>query len=237
MDNTLLSLRNMIFHIITIFPRFFDSFLEESLIERARKENLIEIKIHNLREFTDDPHRTVDDRPFGGGIGMVYKVGPVYRAVKEIKQNSKAEARKSRTILFTPRGEKLTQGEVTEFSRLDQIIMICGRYEGVDERVGKHIADHEISIGDYVLLGGEVPAMALTEAVSRLLPGVIGEPEILEKRVTEEGKFKEYEQYTRPRVFEGEEGERWEVPEVLLSGHHEKIRKWRRDHGEEIGES
>jgi len=221
----------MRFDIITIFPDFFDSFLKESLIEKALEKDLIEINVYNLRDYAEDVHSTIDDRPFGGGFGMVYKLGPIYRAVKDIKDKSL----KSRVVLFSPRGEKLDQKKVTSLSKIDQIIMICGRYEGVDERVAKHIADEEISIGDYVLLGGEVPAMALTEAVSRLVPGVIGDPEILDQRVTKKGGFIEHEQYTRPQIFETEKGERWEVPEILLSGDHKKIEKWRKEHSENIG--
>ncbi len=226
----------MRFDIITIFPDIFESFLKESLIQKGIERELIRVKVHNLRDYADDPHSTVDDRPFGGGFGMVYKVGPIYRAVSSIKKDSENESQKIRTILFTPRGRVLTQKKVTEFSDLDQIIMICGRYEGVDERVAQHIADEEISIGNYVLLGGEVPAMAVTEAVSRLVPGVIGDPEILDERVTQKGSFVEYEQYTRPQVFLTEKKEEWTVPEVLLSGDHKKIEKWRKKHSRNIGE-
>lgn len=220
----------MRFDIITIFPSFFESFLEESLIRQAIESGLVEINIHNLRDFTDDPHQVIDDRPFGGGFGMVFKVGPIYKAVKKI---NKGEAR---VILFTPRGKRLTQKKITDYSKLSQLIMICARYEGVDERVARHIADEEISIGDYVLLGGEVPAMAVIEAASRLIPGVIGDPEILKERVTVKGNFKEYVQYTRPHIFETGEGEKWEAPEVLLSGDHKKIEKWRARHSKNIGE-
>lgn len=225
----------MRFDIITIFPDFFQSFLKESLIEKAIEGKLIEIRVHNLRDYAYDPHSTVDDRPFGGGFGMVYKVGPIYKAVNKIEKASKTK--QAKTILFTPRGKVLTQKKLTEFSGLDQLIMICGRYEGVDERVAQHIADEELSIGDYVLLGGEVPAMAVVEAVSRLLPGVIGDPKILDERVTKKGGFIEYRQYTRPRVFKTQEGEEWEVPEVLLSGDHKKIEKWRKKNSRKIGET
>jgi len=220
----------MRFDVLTIFPEFFDSFLEESLIEKALEEGLIDIRVHDLREFAVDKHRTVDDRPFGGGYGMVFKVGPIYRGVKAVEKDDD-----SHVILFTPRGKKLTQKKVTELSKHDQLVIISGRYEGVDERVSK-IADEEISIGDYVLLGGEIPAMAVIESVSRLVPGVIGGNGILDERVNEDGTFWEYEQYTRPRVFETEEGEEWEVPEVLLSGDHKEIEKWRKEHSKEIGE-
>lgn len=226
----------MRFDIITIFPGFFDCFLAESLVEKGVKEGLLEIRVHNLRDFTDDPHQVVDDRPFGGGIGMVYKIEPIYKAVKKIKKEGGFKEEEVRVVLFTPRGEEFTQKRATEYADLSQIIMICGRYEGVDERVAKYLADEEVSVGDYVLLGGEVPAMAVVEAVARLVPGVIGEEKILEKRVTEEGGFKEFAQYTRPRVFETEKGEEWKVPEVLLSGHHKKIEEWRKKHVKKVGE-
>ncbi len=227
----------MRFDIITIFPDFFDSFLKESLIQKGMEEELIQIEVHNLRDYADDPHNTVDDRPFGGGFGMVYKVGPIYKAVKDIKKESDVKKQKIKTILFTPRGKILNQKGVTSFSNFDQLIMICGRYEGVDERVAQHIADEEVSIGNYVLLGGEVPAMAVIESVSRLIPGVIGDPEILDERVTKQGGFIEYEQYTRPRVFQTQKGKEWTVPEVLLSGDHKKIENWRKKHSRNIGES
>jgi len=219
----------MDFDIITIFPHFFESFLKESLIRQAIENDLIKINIHNLRNFTDDPHQVIDDRPFGGGFGMVFKIEPIYRAVKEINRG------RAKVILFTPRGKQLTQRKITDYSKHGQIIMICARYEGVDERVAKHIAHEEVSIGDYVLLGGEVPAMVVMEATSRLIPGVIGDPEILKERVTAKGDFKEYMQYTRPQIFQTEKGEKWEAPEVLLSGDHKKIEEWRASHSRDIG--
>jgi len=223
----------MRFDIITIFPEFFDCFLKESLIKKGLEESLIEVNIHNLRDFAKGKHHVVDDRPFGGGVGMVYKVEPIYYAVKSIKLKQVS----SKVILFTPRGEDLTQRKITKLSKIEQLIMICGRYEGVDQRVAEYIADEEISIGDYVLLGGEIPAMALVEAVSRLAPGFIGDEEILKERVTKKGEFVEFIQYTRPQVFETEEGETWKVPEILTSGDHKKIEKWRKEHGKRIGES
>lgn len=220
----------MRFDIITIFPSFFDSFLQESLIKRAIEKKLIKINIHNLRDYADDFHETVDDRPFGGGFGMVYKVGPVYRAVENVRKRTK----KKKILLFTPRGKLLTQERITEFSKLKQLIMICGRYEGVDERVAKHITDEEISIGDYVLLGGEIPAMIIIEAVSRLIPSVIGNPKILKERITKNGGFVEYRQYTRPEIFKPKKGIEWKVPKVLLSGNHKKIQEWRKKHSKTV---
>jgi len=214
------------FDIITIFPKIFESFLKESFIKKAQEKRLIKINIHNLRDFTKDIHKTVDDRPFGGGFGMVIKVEPVYRAVSTLKLKVKNE--KLKVILFTPRGKKFNQRIAYRLSKLNRIILICGRYEGVDERVAKHIANLELSIGDYDLMGGELPAMVVMEAVSRLIPGVLGKPQLLKERITKEKGFIEYLQYTRPEVFKPKRGIKWQVPEVLLSGHHQKIADWRK---------
>ena len=231
------------FDIITIFPKIFDSYLKESFIKKAQKKRKISIKIHDLRKFTKDRHKSVDDRPFGGGLGMVLKVEPVYKAVKKIRKpvSAKATARrgKSKVILFTPRGKKFNQKIAYQFSKLDQVIMICGRYEGVDERVAKHIADMELSIGDYDLMGGELPAMVVMETAVRLIPGVLGKPALLKERITKEKGFIEYPQYTRPPKFfpkkPGRAGpEVWSVPKVLISGNHKKIEKWRKTQAKTI---
>ena len=220
----------MKFDIITIFPEIFDSYLKESLISRAQKKKLLKINIHNLRKYTKDRHKTVDDRPFGGGLGMVFKVEPIFKAVTALKRKAKSEKRKTKVILFTPRGKQFNQKMAYQFSKLDQIIMICGRYEGVDERVAKRIADMELSIGPYDLMGGELPAMVVIETMARLIPEVIGKPELLKQRIPvkrgRQGRgFIEYPQYTRPEVFK-----KWQVPKVLLSGHHKKIQEWRQKH-------
>ncbi|KPJ54982.1 tRNA (guanine-N1)-methyltransferase [Parcubacteria bacterium DG_72] len=220
------------FDIITIFPEIFISYFKESLISRAQKKKLIKIKVHNLRKWAKDKHKTVDDRPFGGGFGMVMKVEPIYRAVKQLKKKptfAKASAGKAKVILFTPRGEKFNQTMAHQFSKLDHIIMICGRYEGVDERVAKKIADIELSIGDYVLMGGEIPAIAVIEATTRLIPGALGKEEMIKQRTTREKGFVEQQQYTRPEVFEAGK-KKWRVPKVLLSGDHKKIEDWRKKH-------
>ena len=226
----------MKFDILTIFPRIFDSYLKESFIEKARQSRKISIKIHNLRDFTSDSHKTVDDRPFGGGLGMVLKIEPIYRAVNKIRKPAfaKASAGKSKIILFTPRGKKFNQQIAYKLSKLDRVIMICGRYEGVDERAAKHIADMEISIGDYDLMGGELPAMVVMETVARLIPGVLGKPELLKERITKEKGFIEYPQYTRPEAFSPKKGIKWKVPKVLISGHHKKIEEWRKKYGKVI---
>lgn len=211
------------FDIITIFPKIFDSYFSESLIKRAQKNKLIKIRTHNLRNYTSDKHKTVDDKPFGGGSGMVMMIEPVYKAIKSIK------GKKSKIILFTPRGKKFNQEIAYHFSKLDQIIFICGRYEGVDERIAKKIADIKLSIGDYVLMGGEIPAMTVIETVTRLIPGAIGKKGLLKNRITKTKGFTEYEQYTRPEIFN-----KWKVPKVLLSGNHKKIEEWKRKHSKII---
>lgn len=215
----------MNFDIITIFPEIFNSYFSESLIARAQKKKLIKINIHNLRNWALDKHKTVDDRPFGGGLGMVMKIEPIFKAVKKIKKG-----KKTKVILFTPRGKKFNQKMAYQFGKLDQLILICGRYEGVDERVAKRIADIELSIGDYDLMGGELPAMIVIETIARLVPGVLGKEQLLKERVTKQKGFIEYAQYTRPEVFN-----KWRVPKVLLSGNHRKIEEWRKKHRKIIG--
>ena len=211
------------FDIISIFPNIFDSYFKESIIQRAQKKRLIKVKVHNLRKWTKDRHRIVDDRPFGGGIGMVLKVEPIFKSVSSLKK------RKTKVILFTPRGKKFNQEMAYRLSKLNHLILVCGRYEGVDERVAKYIADEEISIGDYDLMGGELPAMVIIETIARLIPGVLGKPQLLKERITKEKGFIEYPQYTRPEVFK-----KWGVPKVLLSGNHKKIGEWRKKHGKVI---
>ncbi len=219
----------MKFDIITIFPNIFDSYFSESLIGKACDRELIEINIHDLRDFSKDKWGNVDDKPYGGGRGMVMKLEPIYRAVREIKEEG------GKVVFFSPRGEKYSQSSATRFSNYEQLILICGRYEGVDERVKEHLADEVISMRDYVLIGGEIPAMAVVESVSRLVPGVVGidNEGFLEERMIGEGMI-EYPQYTRPEVFETNEGEEWKVPEVLISGHHANIDKWKKDKGKII---
>lgn len=217
------------FDVITVLPEIFTSYLGESLIARAQKKKLIKINIHNLRKWTTDNHKTVDGRPFGGGLGMVLMVEPIYKAIKQIKKDKKAKV-----ILFTPRGQKFTQKLATKLSKQNQIIFICGRYEGVDQRVAEKLADVEISIGDYDLMGGELPAMVCIEAISRLVPGVLGKPQLLKERITKSGGFIEYAQYTRPEIFKTKDGKNWKVPPVLLSGDHKKIEEWKSSHGKAI---
>jgi len=235
------------FDIITIFPKIFDSYFKKSILKRAQEKKLIKIRIHNLRKWTTDRRQTVDDRPYGGGIGMVLKIEPIYRCVQQVLgKRYKILDKKSKTliVLFTPRGKKFNQRMAYKFSKLKRIILICGRYEGVDERVAKYIADMELSIGDYDLMGGELPAMVVIETVARLIPGVLGKPELLKERITKEKGFVEYPQYTRPEVFSPPPPPRlrrakqkrieWRVPKVLLSGNHKKIAEWRKKHGKVI---
>jgi len=218
------------FDIITIFPEIFTSYLKESLISRAQKKRFIKINVHNLRNWTNDSHKTVDDRPFGGGLGMVLKLEPIFKAVKKLKKKSK----KAKVILFTPRGRKFNQKIANQLKNYSQIIFICGRYEGVDERVAKNIADIELSIGDYDLMGGELPAMVIIETISRLVPGVLGKPQLLKERITKTGGFLEYAQYTRPAIFLPNKKDKWQVPKVLLSGDHKRIENWKKRHGKVI---
>lgn len=220
------------FDVITIFPNIFDSYLKESLISRAQKKKFIKINIHNLRDFATDNHKTVDDRPFGGGLGMVLKVESIFKAVKSLK--SKIINQKLKIILFTPRGKKFNQKLAYKLSKEKNIIFICGRYEGVDERVAKHIANMELSIGDYDLMGGELPAMVVIETIARLIPGVLGKKQLLKERITKNKGFIEYAQYTRPEAFSPKKGKNWRVPKVLLSGNHKKIEAWKKQHGRVI---
>jgi len=221
----------MIFDIITLFPEVFETYLQESLIGKAQKNKIIKINVLNIRDFASDKHKTVDDKAFGGGRGMVLKVEPIYKAIQSLK---KKKEKKTKVILFSPRGKKFNQKMATRFSKLDRLILISGRYEGVDERIAKHIVDEEISIGDYVLMGGDLPALVLIETVSRLIPNVIGKPELLKERITKNKGFIEYPQYTRPEIFSPQKGISWRIPKVLLSGNHKKIEDWRKKHSKII---
>jgi tRNA (guanine37-N1)-methyltransferase len=197
----------------------FDCYINESILKRAQKRGLVKFKIVNIRDFATDKHRTVDDKPYGGGPGMIMKIEPIYKALKLIKKG-----RKSKIILLSAKGKTFGQKMAEKFSKCDHLIFICGRYEGVDERVAKYLADEEISIGNYVLTGGELPAMVIADTVTRLVPGVI-KPESLKEETFKKVDLKEYPQYTRPEKFFG-----WKVPKTLLSGNHKKIEEWRRRH-------
>lgn len=213
----------MTFHIITIFPRIFDSYLNESIIKRALKNKLISIKIHNLRDRASDRHKTIDDAPFGGGAGMVMKIEPIYKSLKSIK--SKIKNKKPKIILLSAKGKTWNQQIAKRFSKLKNIILICGRYEGVDERVKKFV-NEEISMGDYVLTGGEIGALAIIDSVTRLLPGALGNADSAKYESHAAPGVLEHPHYTRPEVFAAG-GKKYRAPKVLLSGNHKKIADWR----------
>ena len=214
----------MIFHVLTIFPEFFQGPFEHGVIKRARDSGALEIRIHNLRDWTFDRHKTVDDRPFGGGEGMLLKPEPVFLAVESIFP---ARGPDRQAVLLSAQGGLFDQAAANRFSGLAELLLICGRYEGVDERVAEHLADGELSIGSYVLSGGELAAAVVIDAVARLLPGVLGnQSSAVFESFQEAGHgagLLDCPQYTRPAEFRG-----WQAPEILLSGNHEEIRRWRR---------
>jgi len=203
--------------IVTIFPEMFEGFLQVGLLCQLREKDLLTVKVHDLRQFAHDRHRTVDDYAFGGGPGMVFKPEPLFEAVEALKR------KESWVVLPDPQGLPFQQALAQELALRPHLILLCTRYEGVDERVREHMVDQEISLGDFVLSGGEVAAMVLVEAVARLQPGALGSPEALDED-SHTWDLLEYPQYTRPDVFGG-----WAVPDILLSGHHAKIARWRRE--------
>jgi tRNA (guanine37-N1)-methyltransferase len=213
------------FHIVTIFPEFFRGPFEHGVIQKAREAGLIEIQVHDLRTWTYDRHRTVDDRPFGGGEGMLLKAAPIFEAVEAVWPGYiKGSSEGSKAILLSAQGKKFDQAKAREFSGLKELLLICGRYEGVDERVAEYLADEELSIGDYVLSGGELAAAVVVDAVARLQAGVLGnETSSVDESFGEAGLL-DWPQYTRPAEFRG-----WKVPDVLIGGNHEEVRKWRRN--------
>ena len=241
----------MRFDIITIFPEFFAGPLDYGIVRRAREGRLIETRVHDLRDFTHDRHRTVDDRPFGGGEGMVMKVEPLFEAVESLAVDGTSTGERAGTaiVLLSAAGKLFRQETARRFAKLERIVLLCGRYEGVDERVAEHLATDEISIGDFVLSGGELAAAMVVDAVTRLIPGALGNEDSAvnesfsaiaeaaslqvpphpshlashESQITDRGIL-DYPYYTRPQAFRG-----WEVPEVLMSGNHEEIRRWRRE--------
>ncbi|HVZ11034.1 MAG TPA: tRNA (guanosine(37)-N1)-methyltransferase TrmD [Candidatus Paceibacterota bacterium] len=212
----------MKFDIVTIFPEFFESFANEALIARARAKKLISIRTCNLRKYSGDERGTIDGRPYGGGAGMVFLFAPIARALAKIKP-----AKKSRVIVFNPKGKTFTQADARRLAKYDQLVLICGRYEGIDQRVIDELADEEISIGNYVLFGGEVPAMVVMEAVTRLVPGAVAKEESTANESFSDGATREHPHYTRPEVIVWDK-KKLRVPKVLLSGDHRKIAEWRR---------
>ena len=209
----------MKFDIVTIFPRMVEAGLAEGVISRGVERGLLDIKVHDLREYTIDRHRSVDDVPYGGGPGMVMKPEPLARAVEDIRAR---RGNPDTVVLLSPQGRRFTQAEAVRMSALGHVALLCGRYEGMDERVRTLVATEELSIGDYVLSGGEVPALVIVDAISRLVPGVVGDTRSVEEDSFSRGLL-DYPHYTRPSEFSGEK-----VPDVLMSGHHEQVRRWRK---------
>ncbi len=223
--------------VVTIFPKMVEGPLQEGIVARAIARGLLDVKVHDLRDFTTDRHRVVDDAPFGGGPGMVLKPEPVFAAVEAIRAQRAAEAEASprgpgeggcAIVLTSPDGERLTHRVAERLSALDHVVILCGRYEGVDERVREHLATETISIGDYVVSGGELPALVIVDAVARLVPGVVGDETSVAGDTFARDGLLDFPQYTRPAEFRG-----WKVPDVLLSGHHAEIERWRREQARE----
>ena len=214
----------MKFEVFTLLPEVFPPYLDTSILNRARQRGLIDVRVHNIRDYTHDKHHTTDDTPYGGGGGMVMKPEPVFEAVESVLglETLQAQPVTVPVILMTPQGRVFTQPIAEELSRYESIALLCGRYEGVDERIREHLITDEISIGDYVLTGGELPALMIIDAVSRLIPGVLGDPTGAEDDSHSMGLL-EYPHYTKPPEFRG-----WKVPDVLASGNHAKIDEWRR---------
>jgi tRNA (guanine37-N1)-methyltransferase len=208
--------------VVTLFPELFDAPLRTSLLGKAVEAGRIEVSVRDLREHGLGRHRSVDDEPYGGGAGMVMRPEPIFAAVEAVEEEG------SHVVLLSPRGARLDQAMASRLAGLDHLILVCGRYEGVDQRVGDHLVDEEVSIGDYVLAGGEVAALVLIEAVSRLVPGVVGNPQSLRSESHAAGLL-EYPQYTRPAEFRG-----WRVPDVLVSGDHGAVERWREERAEEL---
>ena len=206
--------------VLTLFPQMFDAPFSFGIFKRAIDNGVLEIGVHNIRDYTHDKHHTADDTPYGGGAGMVLKPGPIFEAVEDIKSKAPEEPY---VILMTPQGRVLNQSIAQELAQKKHLVFICGHYEGEDERVREHLVNDEISIGDYVLTGGELPAMAVIDAVLRLIPGVLGSEESALDD-SHSGGLLEYPQYTRPEDFRG-----WKVPDILLSGDHARIARWRRE--------
>ena len=215
----------MQFEVFTVLPEVFPPYLESSILKRAIERGMIDVRVHNIRDYTHDKHHTTDDTPYGGGGGMVMKPDPIFEAVESVMGQSAdpSQSRLDPVILLSPQGRVFTQRVAEELTRHTRIALICGRYEGVDERVREHLVSDEISVGDYVLTGGELPALTMIDALARLIPGVLGDPTGAEDDSHSMGLL-EYPHYTKPAEFRG-----WKVPEVLASGDHGRIERWRRE--------
>jgi tRNA (guanine37-N1)-methyltransferase len=207
------------FDIVTIFPRMIDAALTDGILGKAIEQGLLIVRARDLREHTEDRHRTVDDVPYGGGPGMVLKPRPLFDAVEAIRQDV---GEPDAVVLFSPHGRRFTQAEVARLARFERVVLLCGRYEGIDDRVRQHLATEELSIGDYVLSGGELPALVVVDAVARMIPGVVGDEDSVAGDSFSRGLL-DYPHFTRPAAFR-----EWRVPDVLMSGHHGEIRKWRK---------
>lgn len=224
----------MQFDVLTIFPEVFPAYLNASILGRAKEAQLIQTNVWNVRDFAEDKHQKVDDTPYGGGAGMIMKVEPIDKALQAVQRESRImnkELGKKRIVVLSARGEQFTQAKAAEYATLDQLVLICGRYEGIDQRVADNLADEELSIGPYVLAGGELAALTVIEATARLIPRVLGNEDSLseesfslpnELTKLQATSYVEYPQYTKPEIYNG-----WKVPEVLLSGNHGEVRKWR----------
>ena len=221
----------MIFDIMTLFPEFVDYVLSESIIGRARKSEKISVSCHNIRDYSEDKHRRVDDTPYGGGKGMLMMAPPIYNCYEHIRALRNEQVKSSRVVYLSPSGSLFNQSKAEELAQYDHLILLCGHYEGVDRRIIDEIVDEEISIGDYVLTGGEVPACIVVDSVARLVDGVLSDPECHENESISSGLL-EYPQYTRPYEFHGVK-----VPDVLISGHHENIDRWRLEKSLELTEN
>jgi len=216
----------MKFQAITIFPKMFSSYLEEGILKRALDNRIIHFKAHDLRDWSTDKYRSVDDTPYGGGAGMLMKIEILYNSLQEVKAKYETEPSKRKIVLLSAGGKTWNQSMAKEYSKLDEVIFICGRFEGVDARIN-HFIDEEISIGDYVLTGGELPSLIIMDSITRLIPGALGNNESsIDESHTEVGIL-EYPQYTKPAVFEVD-GQKYQVPEVLTNGNHAEIAKWRK---------
>jgi tRNA (guanine37-N1)-methyltransferase len=213
------------YDVLTIFPEMISSYAKESILGRAQEKKLIEVTGHDLRAWAEDKHRRVDDTPYGGGPGMVMKVEPIEKGVRKVRRFAGSQgSRKTRIIVTSASGKTFTQRDAERLAKYNQVIFICGRYEGIDARVEEYVADEAFSIGNYVLTGGELPALVMIDAIARHVPGVLGAKESLEQESHSEEGLLEYPQYTKPAVYK-----KWNVPEVLMSGDHKKIAQWRRE--------
>lgn len=222
-------MKTMRFDILTIFPAMFDGYFGESIIKRGQEKGLLDIRMHDVRKWAEGKHNKVDDKPYGGGPGMVMMVAPFHRALKALKALGAAgeSAKGTRVILMSAKGKTFSHKDAVRLSKYKRIVLLCGRYEGVDERVAAHLADEELSVGDYVLTGGELPAMTIVDAVSRHVPGVLGKQASLDRESHAEEGLTEHPQYTRPEVYAPKKGSTWRVPKELMSGDHAKIEAWR----------